>query len=159
MTSDVPPNFIKITEIYGFNDLGTSTRDVERNELLFLKQGDTMIDLGTYDEVAKNSGPGMATVKGRDKTIYGTLLENKIKNNLFIQRQVVPSLQTIARNAVPLEHIDSLDKYNMPPTNSRRARSRNYRLRRARSRNYRVRRSLSRNYRLRRARSRKALRK
>ena len=57
MTSDVPPNFIKITEIYGFNDLGTSTRDVERNELLFLKQGDTMIDLGTYDEVAKKFRP------------------------------------------------------------------------------------------------------
>jgi hypothetical protein len=153
MTSEVPPNFIKITHIYGLNNLGTSTRDVERNEVLFLKQGDTMVDLGTFDEVAKKAGPGRSTIKGTDNTTFGTLSEDKIKNNLFISQQVVPSLQTIARKAAPPEHIYRLHEYNMPPHNSRRARSR------ARSKNVRLRRSRSRNSRLRRARYRKALRK
>jgi hypothetical protein len=162
MSSVDPDDFIKITTVLALNYLATPTRQVEMDDVLYLKhtdQNDREIysELGTLSEVKSRTRPG---------TTFGP----QFTNNLYLKRHRTPSLQTLSRNSLRPEHMDVLQTIDMPMPhhtrspdtssyNSKRRKTGNSSLRRARSRNMRVRRSRSRNYRLKRARSRKSLRK
>lgn len=155
MSSVDPDDFIKITTVLALNYLATPERQVEMDDVLYLKHNGMYTELGTLSELKSRTRPG--TTFGPDFT-----------NNLYLKRHRAPSLQTLSRNSLRPEHMDFLQTLDMPhhtrspdtpPDNSKRRKTGNSSLRRARSRNMRVRRSRSKNYRLRRARSRKALRK
>jgi hypothetical protein len=150
-----PDDFIKITKVLALNYLETPTRQVEMDDVLYLKHNGMYTELGTLSEV-------------KSRTLPGTEFGPAFTNNLYLKRHRTPSLQTLSRNSLRPEHMDFLQTVVMPehdrspdtpPDNSKRRKTGNSSLRRARSRNMRIRRSRSRNSRLRRARSRKALRK
>ena len=170
MSSVDPDDFIKITTVLALNYLATPTRQVEMDDVLYLKhtdQNDREIysELGTLSEVKSKTRPG---------TTFGP----QFTNNLYLKKHDVPSLSRLSIKNISWKDANSLTNVELPPDirrllttevhdkseepsnyENKRRRTHYNSSKRARSRNMRIRRSRSRNSRLRRARSRKALRK
>ena len=75
----------KITEMQGFNYLGTNDRGIDKNEEIFLRRKNRMIGLGTLHDVVSSRNPGMNTLIGIDKKDYGMITDKAIYDNLFVR--------------------------------------------------------------------------
>jgi hypothetical protein len=165
MSSFEPGDFIKITKVQALNNLETSTRKVQPDDVLYLNHNGMYTELGTLSEV-------------KSRTPFGTEFGPAFTNNLYLKKHDVPSLSRLSIKNISWKDANSLTNVELPPDirrllttevhtkseepsnyENKRRRTHYNSSKRARSRNMRIRRSRSRNSRLRRARSRKALRK
>jgi len=74
----------KITEVQGFNYLGTNDRRIGEDEEIFLRRKNRMISLGTLHDISGRN-PGMNTLIGIDKKDYGMIADKAIYDNLFVR--------------------------------------------------------------------------
>ena len=75
----------KITEIEGFNYLGTNDREIGEDEEIFLRRKNRMISLGTLHGVMARVDPGMNSLIGIDNKDYGMIADKAIYDNLFVR--------------------------------------------------------------------------